>query len=92
MESSFNNNPIQPNKQRRLRAWLYEHGISFVQIGQLLGITGVGANKTLYQERMPVKHYDAVVKAYPHIPRELLPRPLNVHPGPKPKAEQTIPA
>ncbi|MCL2789873.1 MAG: hypothetical protein FWD79_04440 [Desulfobulbus sp.] len=34
---------------------------------------------------MPVRHYQAIVEAYPGLPVELLPVPMDVPSGPRPK-------
>lgn len=84
LKSDFN--AIAPNRQMALRLWMYERNITWGAFGKVMGnMTTQGAKQSLSRERMPVRHFDALVEAYPELPRELLPEPRDVLPGPKPK-------
>lgn len=66
---------------RKLRVWRAEYGVTWVEMGRhmtaLKGepVTGSAVQKSLEGERMPVDNHAALLRAYPHLPAELLPRP-----------------
>lgn len=85
-----NFNTTAGKRQLALRHWMYQNNITWGDFGRQLGISAVGALHSLGGERFPVRHYNALVKAYPDIPRELLPEPRDVPPGPRPRINEEI--
>ena len=64
--------------------FLLEHGVTFKELGILLGITGRAVSGCLRQDRMPVRHH-RVLCCQAGIPADLLPRAEDVPTGPKPR-------
>ncbi len=87
-EHNQNENQAQalPAKERmkRLRFWKLENGVTFVEMGKHMtalkgsSVTGSAVIKSLEGERMPVANHAALLRAYPDLPVELLPRPENI--------------
>uniref|UniRef100_I2Q2M1 Uncharacterized protein n=1 Tax=Desulfovibrio sp. U5L TaxID=596152 RepID=I2Q2M1_9BACT len=79
-------------RMRRLRVWKVENGVTWEEMGQHMrgvtgrSVTGNAVQKALRGARMPVSNHKALRDAYPNLPAELLPTPVDVPPGPKPKA------
>ena len=83
---------IETVKQRQvnmrimsLRRWMYLKNITFAAIGRVCGISSRAAVLSLQNERMPVRHYQAITDAWPDFPVDLLPVARDVPTGPKPK-------
>lgn len=75
-----------------LRVWMVRNEVSFVDMGKNMGgVTGNAALKALKKARMPVDNHKLLRDAYPHLPLALLPQPLDVPPGPKPRATPGTP-
>jgi len=80
-------------RMRKLRVWKVENGVTWVEMGQHMKgvagrpVTGNAVQKALRGSRMPVDNHRALREAYPNLPADLLPVPLDVSPGPKPKAD-----
>jgi hypothetical protein len=80
-------------RMRRLRVWKVENGVTWTEMGKHMKgvtgrpVTGNAVQKALQGARMPVDNHRALREAYPNLPAELLPIPLDVSPGPKPKAD-----
>ena len=69
-----------------LRRWMYRNNVTFVALGQACGgMSAPAAHGMLKNDRMPVRHHAAICAACPGLPREYLPRPLDVPNGPRPK-------
>ena len=85
MQTKLDTNPINANRQLALRVWLYERGQTWRTLGDIMGITPEGAAKMMSRPRMPVARFNQLTAAMPALPRELLPEPRDVPPGPKPK-------
>ncbi len=88
MESPIPANPIQPTRQEALRLHLVRVKLSFREIGRRINVSGSAIAKLCDQETMPV-HRHAELMAL-GIPAELLPAPLNIKPGPKPRAVSAL--
>ena len=78
-------------RMRKLRVWKLENGVTWEDMAKhMLGlatgkpITGNAVHKALRGSRIPTKHHKALLAAYPNLPKDLLPVPLDVLPGPKP--------
>jgi len=97
MQFTPNRNPISSQTQdtdfrmRKLRVWKLENGVTWVEMGKYMKgvtgrpVTGNAVQKALRGSRMPVDNHRALREAYPNLPAELLPVPLDVPPGPKPR-------
>lgn len=105
MTFAFDSKPTLPDVQgtqtlsriRLLRMWMVGKGVTWVAMGQHMTgvkgepVTGNAVQQALRQSRMPVKNHEALLAAYPDLPLELLPTPLDVPTGPRPKmAENTV--
>lgn len=89
MQLNSINNPIQICRQVAIREWMTQgEGRTFRAFGKAMGITGNGARRLLFSATMPIGRYNQFVAAFPDFPRELLPEPRNLPPGPKPKLLQ----
>lgn len=80
--------PISPNltsltRQEALRLWLSRNGLSFSELGRRLGVTPNSVSKLCDQETMPVRRHAQLLEQ--GLPAELLPRPLDIKPGPRPR-------
>lgn len=80
-------------RMRKLRVWKVENGVTWKEMGKHMKgvtgrpVTGNAVQKALQGSRMPVGNHKALREAYPNLPDELLPAPLDVPPGPKPKTD-----
>lgn len=71
-----------PREERllQLKVWKLRNKVSWVAMGKhmtgLKGepVSGPAVQKALEGDRMPVANHEALLKAYPDLPRELLPR------------------
>ncbi len=80
--------PISPNltsltRQEALRLWLSRNGLSFSELGRRLGVTPNSVSKLCDQETMPVRRHAQLLEQ--GLPAELLPRPEDIKPGPRPR-------
>ena len=88
MQSAIGHNSTELDRQADLRGYMFSNKVTFVQIGQWLGgITGDAAQKALSKTRISTAHYETLIQR--GIPSRLLPIPLDVRTGPKPKAKPT---
>jgi hypothetical protein len=67
----------------RLRDWMSEHFITYGAIAKHLGITVTGARWLVSRETIPVERYHQLIEL--GFPEALLPQPLDIPPGPRPK-------
>lgn len=75
------------DRRTAFRIWqLTPEGKTLTELGKALGMTGCGVSVSLNNERMPVRHHQALVAA--GVPEHLLPRPEDVPTGPKPKKKE----
>ena len=80
-------------RMRKLRVWKVENSITWEEMGKHMKgftgrpVTGNAVQKALRGARMPVENHKALREAYPNLPAELLPIPLDVPPGPKPRID-----
>lgn len=80
--------PISPNltsltRQEALRLWLSRNGLSFSELGRRLGVAPNSVSKLCDQETMPVRRHAQLLEQ--GLPAELLPRPEDIKPGPRPR-------
>jgi len=68
-----------------LRRWMYMNNVTFVAIGRACGVSMAAMQKSLGNERMPVRHHAAITAAWPDMPLELLPVPMDIPSGPRPR-------
>lgn len=76
-------NPIEPTRQELLRIWLARNATGFKQIGERIDISGTGLAKICDQETMPTRRHAELIAM--GVPAGLLPEPLDIKPGPKPR-------
>jgi transcriptional regulator with XRE-family HTH domain len=63
--------------------WKERQGVSYNEMGRRMGITGVRVSNLCHGDRMPTHRHAQLIAI--GVPRELLPEPLDVKPGPKPR-------
>ncbi|MBN2140859.1 MAG: helix-turn-helix transcriptional regulator [Desulfovibrionaceae bacterium] len=76
-------NSIQPTRQESLRLYLGRAGLSFREIGRRIDVSGAAIAKLCNQETMPTRRHAELIAM--GIPAGLLPEPLDIKPGPKPR-------
>ena len=84
MRSTPDDNKTQLERQLALRQWMLTKGITFVAMGKAIGMTSAGVSKSVRGERMRVLTHRALVERV-GVPAHLLPTPLDIPSGPKPK-------
>ena len=84
MQTSFDANLTNLNRQEALEVWKRRTGISFAEMGRRIGVTGENVSKLCAQETMPIHRHAQLVEI--GVPAELLPVPMYRKPGPKPKS------
>ena len=84
MPFDYDSNQTFFNRQAELRVWMFRNDITFEAIGRELKVTGHAVAKMLKGERMPSLRYHQIKSCF-LIPDNLLPLPLDVPTGPKPK-------
>lgn len=72
-------------RQERLFIWLRRNGMKQAEIARALGVGGMAINRMLNKETAPAYRVEQLREL--GIPAGLLPRPLNIKPGPKPRNE-----
>ena len=85
-DGNLTDNQPQANlRMADLRRWMYLHNVTFIEMGRHMGgITRTAVHLALRKARIPVRHHKALRAAYPDLPVELLPVPMDLPPGPKP--------
>jgi len=85
MESSSEHNLITPTRQEALNIWISREGLSHARIARALGLTQSAVSKMLKRDTAPVHRVEQLREF--GIPLHLLPQPVNLKPGPKPRSE-----
>lgn len=83
MQSPFTSNLTPLNRQESLRLWMDRTGSTFRAWGRLVGISGHALSTLCKQETMPTRRHAQLLAL--GVPEELLPKPFDHKPGPKPK-------
>lgn len=78
---------LTPNQKRRqeLRIWLYRNRLTIRELAQTLGVAEGYIGNLFGRDTMPTRHHVKLLESFPSLPVELLPRPADVPPGPRPK-------
>lgn len=72
-----------PRKMTPLKKWMAEHNITYRALSEQMGLSLSGVVQLLSRPTMPTaRHTQLTVLGFPV---DLLPPPLDVPPGPKPK-------
>jgi len=79
--STANLTPL--TRQEALRLWMNRNGKSFSAWGGNMGVTGNAVSKLCDQDTMPVHRHEQL--RHLGVPAELLPKPMDLKPGPKPR-------
>lgn len=66
----------KPTRKDKIKGWLAEHGLTFRKIGKAVGMSDVGARKSLLSETVTLSRYEAFKDV--GIPEDLLPKPRPV--------------
>lgn len=92
MHSPIAANLTELSRQEKLRLWMSRNRWTYARLARSLDITSNAVAKLCNQSTMPVRRHAQIVTL--GVPAELLPQPLDVKPGPKPRklAEPAIPA
>lgn len=88
MSSSYH---FTTNTERRqeLRNWMYLNGITVKRFAKVIKISDAHASNMIGQSTMPTRHHAKILKTFPDLPAELLPKPLDIPSGPRPKGLST---
>lgn len=87
MQSSIAINLTELSRQEKLRLWMARTGVRFVDMAVALDVTPAAIGKLCKQATMPEHRHRALVAF--GVPADLLPAPLNIKSGPKPRARCT---
>lgn len=87
MQSSIAINLTELSRQEKLRLWMARAGVRFVDMAVALDVTPAAIGKLCKQATMPEHRHRALVAF--GVPADLLPAPLNIKGGPKPRARCT---
>ena len=74
---------LQFSRVSKLHAWMRQGGVRFGKIGQSISCTEATARRLLTSDTAPSYRVHQLREA--GIPEELLPAPLDIPPGPKPR-------
>lgn len=85
MESSFKSNLTDLSREEKLLIWLLRNNKNWTSLGRAMGMTGAAASKLCRGKSMPTRRHAELVKY--GVPKELLPPPLDIKPGPKCKSD-----
>ena len=66
-----------------MKQWLEAHNITYRAVGDKLGVTVGGAYALLTRDTIPTDRYAQLVDL--GFPKDILPEPMDLSPGPKPK-------
>lgn len=83
MQSPIAPNLIPVNRQEALLLWMRRTGRTYVSLGSEINVSGNAVSKLLGQETMPTHRHRQLLEL--GVPEELLPQPLDLKPGPKPR-------
>ena len=75
---------IELTRQEQLELWMKRAGVTYRALGSMVGITGGNAARRLNSETIPPGHHGVWSRV---VPLDLLPPPLHLKPGRKPRAE-----
>lgn len=64
--------------------WMIRNDLSFAEMGRRLEVTANAVSKLCGQDTMPVTRHRQLVEQ--GVPVELLPAPMDIKPGPKPRS------
>ena len=80
--------PLPADRREALRIWLFANrrSLTLSSLAALLGVTHGALSQTLGKERMGTRDHGILVAA--GVPPNLLPRPEDVRPGPKPRQRE----
>jgi len=87
MKSGFVDNLTDLSRDEKLWIFLNRSGLTFKAIGGKLDMTGTAAAKLCRGDTMPTRRHAELVAL--GIPADLLPRPEDIKPGPKPRRPLT---
>ena len=71
------------NRQEALLLWMHRAGQTYTRMGAALDVTPNAVSKLLGNETIPVQRHKQFLAL--GVPEELLPQPLDIKPGPKPR-------
>lgn len=86
MESAEHVTLTTATRQERLAIHLRRNNLTFAHIGRLLGCSRGSANRLCNAETAPTRRVEQLLEL--GIPADLLPTPLDIAPGPKPREHQ----
>ncbi|WP_164561981.1 hypothetical protein [Nitratidesulfovibrio vulgaris] len=84
METMHDVTQLQPTRQELLALYLKRNRLSYARIGQHMGITGQSVMRLCRNDTAPSHRVAQLADL--GIPVDLLPKPHDITPGPKPKA------
>jgi hypothetical protein len=85
MQFNHDANQIRFDRQAEIRIWLFRNGLTFVELGRRMGVTGNAVLRMLRQPRLSIRRYEQLLAV--GVPAELLPHAEDVRRGPKLKIQ-----
>ena len=85
MKTSFADNLTKLSREEKLQIFLIRTGLTFKSIGASLNLTGTAVAKLCRNDTMPTRRHAEFVEL--GIPASLLPRPEDIKPGPRQRAQ-----
>lgn len=79
--SCVNLSDLDTDEKRKL--WMERTGNTLKRLAEVAGVTSSALSRTLRRPTMPVAQHQTLVEF--GVPQELLPRPFNQKPGPRPR-------
>ncbi|MDD2966089.1 MAG: XRE family transcriptional regulator [Desulfovibrionaceae bacterium] len=80
---SYSLTPMTLSRQEQFMVWMQRNKVTFKMIAEYIGVNPVSAGRLCRAEHAPSLR--VLQLAAMGIPRALLPSPLDIPPGPKPK-------
>lgn len=82
-------NEISPivNKKQELRVWLLRNETTMRELADFIGIKAATLCVHLNKSTIPTEHFNKLVNEL-HVPAHLLPEPMDLKPGPRPKRSE----
>lgn len=74
-------------KQEKLQLWMRRAGLTYAELGRKLGLTRAAAARLCKKETAPTRRVTVLKEI--GIPADLLPIPLDITPGRKPKHQKS---
>lgn len=85
----FEITPTALSRQEQFKIWMSRNRVTFRDIGKFLGVTAMTAGRLCKAEHAPCARVRELERM--GIPPELLPRPVDMRPGPRKREVPMVP-